>query len=193
MAIITCSKRGETALKTTTLMMSLVLGFAMSTAAIEPQQVMTTNLMSKSGPVLAIAVPRGQTVDEGVFQKKLAETLAVAEAHRVTLTAMDALTRKSKKAAGNYCTIYCYNETEFSADVYFRMKNGPRKPWSSFWRAVTVPPYADGDVAFSLKRLKWYQFYFTVPALDATSGLSNEFKLPGKRLAPYGVVVVFYI
>lgn len=152
----------------------------------------TTNVVIGDTPMVLVGVSTNGVCNPAQFAKRVAEKTELEAKGQGACQLIDRMQPNYLRArGGGNCTIYCYNETVYDADVHFRSKKRPRKDWSSWWFELTVPANADGSPTFSLRRGRWYQFYFTI--LDQESTVSNEFKIRGKRRMPSGYLYIFYL
>jgi hypothetical protein len=174
---------------------SMVIWFTTTAWAGQTPQMQSTNLLINGRHLLCIGVSTGATRRATAFDRRVADMARQFEPAPRTTAALDKLFGRTAKRAAVGCPIYCYNETVYDADIYFRSRGGveyPRNPrWSDWWFQLTVPAGADGSPSFALPRFKWYQFYFTI--MGHSSTISGQFKVRGWRKTPYGYLTIFYL
>jgi len=160
----------------------------------------STNVNTSAGQLILVGIARnGEAKQEQLSERLAKEINKLEECAKTEKTVRQFIPKYERRGGGRSCTVYCYNETDYSANAYFRSKKKRRKDWGQgrhgygWTHKASIPAGADGDPTFSLRRRYRYQFYFTIPSLDATSSTSNEFKIKGRRKHPNLKFVVFYL
>ena len=156
-------------------------------------QVVYTNIQVKTGVVVIVGISEDGTasVDKLIptIKKVTEEINQSAEPIIVSEVEIPGV-ENSRSSDRKYCPVYCRNETDYDADVYFSDKKKKRKDWSGWHKEITVPANSD-NTDFELRRRMWYRFYFTVNGVQST--ISNSFKIRGKRKLPELVLLIVYI